>query len=363
MMREHWLLIAALGFSLFKGICANTQKWELDIPRVSLDELSRNTTLQTGKLPYVLIDFAPDKWSALAWTLDYIAEQIPFEWVDYYPDNMADVSKKPYLRKLREVVADFKRKGPAPKYMQLRIGRRGWNRLKKHFDPKPIPSIFWDDDEWASKCMVTADGKVDKNAIHNFFVTQQWKFLLIGEKGSTMFFHKDNTAASSWQAQILGRKKWTLCPNTESRLLDISIDTHDPSSYNRFPRFAQALCGQVTVHPGDILYYPGYWWHQALQLDTPTVAYTGALVGVEADRQDLGSNAKPHAHFYQDLVGKCSKCWQKDKTERLCEDISLKWPGAAPPMFRSLCEQYLPECYKLWNDHAVNLHRNRRQEL
>ena len=88
--------------------------------------------------------------------------------------------------------------------------------------------MFWDDDEWISTCMKDASGKarlgesspptlgsfvvlalsqavrtgsshwmwapvglrgsgisrqVDKAAIDNFFVTNQWKFLLIGEEG------------------------------------------------------------------------------------------------------------------------------------------------------------------------------------
>ncbi|CAE8719957.1 unnamed protein product, partial [Polarella glacialis] len=132
-------------------------------------------------------------------------------------------------------------------------------------------------------------GAADKQAIDNFFVTQQWKFLLIGEKGTSMFFHKDGTAASSWQVQLVGRKRWTLCPNTETPLLDVNLDTYDPD-YKRFPKFARALCGQVTVSPGELLYYPGYWWHHTLQLDTPAVSYTGAMVGVEAPRTDLTGN-------------------------------------------------------------------------
>ena len=27
--------------------------------------------------------------------------------------------------------------------------------------------------------------------------------------------------------------------------------------------FAKAFCGDVTVEPGEIVYYPSYWWHQA----------------------------------------------------------------------------------------------------
>jgi hypothetical protein len=305
----------------------------------------------------VLTDWVGTQWKAMNWTLDYLKKKIPFEWVDYYPNNMMDVGNKPYLFKLEDAMPRFQQKTGQAKYMQMRIAYRGWMRLKKDLDPKPLPDIFWDDDEWIGKCMKKENGKADKPAIDNFFVTNQWKFLLIGEEGTSMFFHRDGTAASSWQAQILGRKRWTLCPNTESSKLDVHLNTYKPD-YARFPKFAQALCGQVTVSPGELLYYPAYWWHHTLQTETPTVAYTGALVGVEAERHDLGGERKPHARFFRDLLDKCSKCWEKGNPNRKCDDISLQWPGAAPPPLRVICEHYLTDCYKEWDRHAQSLHGN-----
>lgn len=333
------------------------QHFTLEIPRVTIDELAKNSTLRTGLHAYVLSGFA-QQWNAINWTLDYLTKKIPFEWVDYYPKNMDDVGSKPFLFKFDRAVQEFQhpREIPSqlPKYMQIRLSLRGWKRLKKDFTPKPLPEVFWDDDEWISKCM-QKDSQVDKPAINNFFVTNQWKFLLIGEKGTTMFFHKDGTAASSWQVQLVGKKRWTLCPNTESRYLDPHLDTYNPD-YSRFPQFAKAQCGQVTVSPGELLYYPAYWWHHTLQLETPSISYTGALVGVEADRSDLGADRKPHTRFYADLQEKCAKCWRKGVKERQCEDISLRWAGAAPPPLRVVCDEYLPKCLQLWSEHAKALH-------
>eukprot|EP00434_Breviolum_minutum_P032914 symbB.v1.2.029114.t1/scaffold3154.1/size62266/2 len=155
-------------------------------------------------------------------------------------------------------------------------------------------------------------------------------------------------AASTWQVQLVGKKRWTLCPNTESRYLDPHLDTYNPD-YEKFPHFAKAQCGQVTVSPGELLYYPAYWWHHTLQLETPSISYTGALVGVEADRFDLGGDRKPHMRFYADLQQKCAKCWSKGVKERQCDDISTKWAGAAPPPLRVVC-------LHLWSEHAKALH-------
>lgn len=196
------------------------------------------------------------------------------------------------------------------------------------------------------------NGKPDKKAIDNFYTTVQWKFLLIGEEGTSMFLHKDGTASSSWQAQLIGKKKWTLCPNTESHLLGTKINTFKDFKH---PQFAKAYCGQVTVNEGELLYYPGYWWHHTLQLETPSVAYTGALVGTETEREDVGRDRRPHAAFLSDMQQKCRKCWQPGNPNRLCDDISLQWPGAAPPPLRVMCDEYFQECFKLWDEHAKTL--------
>ena len=208
----------------------------------------------------------------------------------------------------------------------------------------------------------------------------------------------DDEAASSWQVQLVGKKRWTLCPNSESRYLDPHLDTcavrsedlswfdnwadwrYNPD-YSRFPQFAKAQCGQaewaragllnavelivfhwdsqldtigwrmgqkcqVTVSPGVQLAWLSSWHGLAagmahvevlddrscsttqltggitrcrlpicwsamvilrysksssrwrcgtrhfLQLETPSISYTGALVGVEADRFDLGGDRR-----------------------------------------------------------------------
>ena len=158
----------------------------------------------------------------------------------------------------------------------------------------------------------------DADAIDNFFRVNQWNFLLIGEKGTGIFFHKDHLAAASWQAAVVGRKKWILCPFTENNLLSSTLSDKSlhlaspllpfapcPSHYldadtrwlvsvclscvclqqplvtNNQPssstaadvftfkpqyntpqgrNFAKARCGSVIVRPGEILYYPSYWW-------------------------------------------------------------------------------------------------------
>mmetsp|Transcript_65948 Transcript_65948/g.121669 ORF Transcript_65948/g.121669 Transcript_65948/m.121669 type:complete len:481 (+) Transcript_65948:146-1588(+) len=339
-----------------------TNPFELHIPRMTLAELHKNDTLRSGHYPFVLTDIINKSWKATSWTLRHLKEKIPFEWVDYYPENMKNIGNKPYLQKLENAIQDFMRPSKYSKYMQMRISLRGWKRIRKDLDPMPDHPTFWDDGTWIRHCMSKSDGKPDEKAIDNFFTTNQWKFLLIGQKGTSMFFHKDTLAATSWQAQIKGRKMWTLCPVSETRYLSEEIDTYNPD-YKRFPNFAKALCGQVTVHPGEMVYYPAYMWHHASQLDTPTISYTGLLVGTEADRHDLGGgDKKVHRQMYRDLMRKCAQCWTPGKKQRHCDDISLKWPGAAPPPLRDVCDKYLPKCLKLWDKHSDSLWMNKTQD-
>eukprot|EP00428_Durinskia_dybowskii_P044255 CAMPEP_0170349758 /NCGR_PEP_ID=MMETSP0116_2-20130129/76169_1 /TAXON_ID=400756 /ORGANISM="Durinskia baltica, Strain CSIRO CS-38" /LENGTH=44 /DNA_ID= /DNA_START= /DNA_END= /DNA_ORIENTATION= len=41
------------------------------------------------------------------WTLQYLKEKIPFEWVDYYPNNMVSTEAKPHLYKFDQAVERF----------------------------------------------------------------------------------------------------------------------------------------------------------------------------------------------------------------------------------------------------------------
>merc|ERR1712118_248371 len=117
-----------------------------------------------------------------------------------------------------------------------------------------------------------------------------------------------------------GKKKWTLCPNNQSRLLSTKFRTFDKAALTQ-PSFAKAYCGQVTVNQGEMIYYPGYWWHHTLNLETPTVAYTGALVGTEIDRDDIGKDKKRHSVFSQDMVREhCKPCLEPGNPNRKCRD-------------------------------------------
>ena len=327
------------------------QMFKLHIPRVTAEELAANSTLMSGHWPYVLTGEV-DKWPAMQkWQdLDYLLGKIPNEWVDFYPRNMYKLGSKPYVQPYSEALPRFRQDTGYSKYMQMRLSLQGWETLLP--DLKALPPEFWTEAEWIDSCMSHDNGTRDHDAIDNFFRVNQWNFLLIGEKGTGIFFHKDHLAAASWQANIVGRKRWVVCPYDQNYLLSEELFTLKPD-YNteQGKKFAKAFCGEVTVQPGEIIYYPSYWWHQTQCLDSPTVGMTGLMVGVEEDRRDLRFT-KVHEQFKFDLEFKCKKCWKMDgsgSTERSCDDISLQWPGAAPPPSYDWCHNYLDKCFELWD--------------
>ena len=78
-------------------------------------------------------------------------------------------------------------------------------------------------------------------------------------------------------AQVIGRKRLILVPPTDSRsMYRYPLTSHLPQ-YSRvdaerpdlacFPRFASARPTVVELDPGDLLYLPRLWWHQARSVD------------------------------------------------------------------------------------------------
>ena len=355
------------------------QKFNLHIPRVTMAELSRNATLLSGHWPYIISD-AMKGWEAMEkWNdgdeLQYLQSILKDEWVDFYAENMYSLGNKPILYKFSDANSrwrtSFKYDRGKPRYMQFRLSLPGWLELKEDLrvtnqansaaahaaangsgtaNGRYLPNSMWTEDDWIHQCLE------DEDDVDNFFRVNQWNMLLIGEVGTGIFFHHDHLASASWQAHVVGRKEWITCPYDQSHLIGQAggVNPFEPD-YQKYPKFATAFCGKVTAEPGDLFYYPAYWWHTTRCLDRPTIGITGLMVGTEASRNDIPMQV--HERFLKDLEYKCSQCWDdtcRDETCRKCDDISTKWPGAAPPIGRSVCDR-LNKCFQLWDAHYKSI--------
>jgi hypothetical protein len=102
-------------------------------------------------------------------------------------------------------------------------------------------------------------------------VTRCW--MSPADTGSPM--HQD--LPDNLLAQLIGRKRLVLVPPGDSwRMYRQPLTSHLPQysrvdaehpDFSRFPRFAGARQIAVEIGPGDLLYLPRFWWHQARSLD------------------------------------------------------------------------------------------------
>jgi hypothetical protein len=79
-------------------------------------------------------------------------------------------------------------------------------------------------------------------------------------------------------AQVSGRKKWTLFDRRQSwRMYSHPLHSGVPNysradpekpDYERFPRLRGARMHSAILEPGELLYIPSLWWHQARSIDT-----------------------------------------------------------------------------------------------
>jgi hypothetical protein len=105
--------------------------------------------------------------------------------------------------------------------------------------------------------------------------------LWIGPAGTFISLHKDNHSEfdhiNNIFAQIRGRKRVVLVSPQQDALMyprtgqqgaywHSQVNWEDPD-YARFPLFRQVRMEETIVHPGDLLFIPGNYWHSLRSLD------------------------------------------------------------------------------------------------
>eukprot|EP00041_Stephanoeca_diplocostata_P016225 m.318964 g.318964 ORF g.318964 m.318964 type:complete len:614 (+) comp20295_c0_seq2:249-2090(+) len=131
-----------------------------------------------------------------------------------------------------------------------------------------------------------------------------FRWLLMGPRGSGAPFHQDPNCTAAWNAVISGRKKWILFPpNIRPPGVHPTGDVDASSVVDWFHRYYYQIeqqhkaavasagyvdgddCAQLprnrpwecTVAPGEIIFIPHGWWHMALNTEL-TIAVTHNFV-------------------------------------------------------------------------------------
>jgi len=170
-----------------------------------------------------------------------------------------------------------------------------------------------------------------------------------------MFNHKDTLRAPTWQLHLKGQKLWHLCPPSQNSVLE-TAGKHDffNQNYESSPELFDELnglqgCSQDVTKAGDLIYYPEDYWHQTLNLETPTVSIGSTML-----------TAASYHILYKELLHECSSDpGDKPPTSNVqyqqTADMNAYWHGDDKksdsfrvfPPHALLCNA-LPTCLQNW---------------
>ncbi|MDZ7949838.1 cupin-like domain-containing protein [Nostoc sp. DedQUE09] len=102
----------------------------------------------------------------------------------------------------------------------------------------------------------------------NKYGFHQYIFLFMGRKESSIGLHVDNFYTQAWLGVIYGRKRFILMPPDQEKFIyGGKVDAFNPD-LEKFPLYANAKPVEFILNPGEIIYIPSMWWHQAENLDS-----------------------------------------------------------------------------------------------
>lgn len=205
--------------------------------------------------------------------------------IDFYPHNMLQEQTHPFFKPIDQAFEQFIE--PSEAYVNVDISLPGsyiqWNLLPKHFRKIlkdlniSLPYLFEDDFllEENPNCLKSHR----ETLLPLFYLNTHWKMFLIGEEGAGMFNHQDTLLSPTWQLLLTGIKQWHLCSNSQTAYLykPGDVNLFHPN-YEDYPNILKIKCFQFNQTKGDLLYYPGNYWHQTMNFETPTIGMTGTFI-------------------------------------------------------------------------------------
>ena len=90
----------------------------------------------------------------------------------------------------------------------------------------------------------------------------------MGRKESSIGLHFDEFCTQAWLGVIYGRKRFILIPPDQQKFVYYGeVDAFNPD-LEKFPLYANVKPVEFILNPGEIIYIPSMWWHQAENLDS-----------------------------------------------------------------------------------------------
>lgn len=290
--------------------------------------------------PFIIRDFLSEvnnEQSFRFFELNSLVEKYRSLRVDYYPQNMVEESAHPFFLSFepaihqllapREVFENVDVSNPGT-YLQINLDAKIFQEMIGH-SKIDLLQILDDEKMWSSYCFQS-----NVTHISHFYLRHHWKMLLIGAEQASMFAHQDLLQASSFQIQLEGSKRWHLCPGNQSKFLYSpgDVDLFQPN-YSKYPKLKRATCFEVTTQPGDLIFYPGDFWHQTFNHDTPTIALSSTVI-VPRDVVDFIRTIEKQCIQHKNLL--------KDEDQRHHRD---EHQGRVNKLESEICDIMLDRCF------------------
>jgi len=155
--------------------------------------------------------------------------------------------------------------------------------------------------------------------------------LVLGSSRDKSPLHYDLSGEVKTVVQIRGRKRVLLFPPDQVRRLYVASWFEPPLNdfdlpyisraelrapdLERFPELARARCLEAVLEPGDVLYWPSFWFHDVTNLDDPTLAVTVAYEELRASSMHL----REHLAFLSRLLLRRLRARGSEPSEELRE--------------------------------------------
>lgn len=216
----------------------------------------------------VVIEGLMDDWAAMErWSMEFFRTQCAEQEVRIgrcWGDRLV-MPLGSYIEQMNELDPEGREAGLPPLYMEGWYYRDSRPDLAKDYT---VPSFFgpdWIEARWFP-----------------FKPKPLFHGILIGPQGAFTKLHFDQLATHSWNAQIVGRKRWLLV--SPDQLDHTYYDTRQSPGYcpgtdiddpdlERFPLLEKVHYRTATVAPGELIWFPSMWMHQVLSLDA-TISLT-----------------------------------------------------------------------------------------
>jgi hypothetical protein len=187
------------------------------LPRITLDELRTNETLQSGTVPFVLVG-AAEHWLARSlWNVSWFVAQHPKLDVDFYNNGLRNFFQDHAEHHSWAEAGpkfDAGRGGPTAPYIIWRHTVDSWDALAPHIDG--LPDFFNSQTAMLRECVTTGSDSDSQERWDKLFSMLIWRMVMVGQDGSRFRLHYDNTDLASWQAIVLGAKRFFICAPSET---------------------------------------------------------------------------------------------------------------------------------------------------